>query len=149
MRHITRTATSALLVGGILTVLAGCGGGDDEPVADPVEQPAAAAIDYGLVSVDEAMELAARDGVTVIDVRTPQEFAEGHLDGALLIDLSSAGFADEVAALDPAGEYLVYCRSGNRSAQAVAIMQQLGFERLWDLDGGVIAIADAGYPLVR
>lgn len=159
-RSSTRTGASALVVAGILTVTAGCGGGDDAPDAAPAADAATddaatddatgpAAIDYGLVTVAEAVELAALDGVTVVDVRTPAEFAEGHLEGARLIDFNDASFADQVALLDPDGRYLVYCRSGNRSAQAVAVMQQLGIDRIWDMEGGVIAYAQEGYPLVR
>lgn len=65
---------------------------------------------------------------TVIDVRTPEEFAAGHVEGALLIDVSAPDFAERIAELDPEGEYLVYCRSGNRSAQAVATMRDTGLD---------------------
>jgi len=140
-----RPAPIVIAVGVTLSVLVGCGG-DDQPVAEPVAE-AAAQPDYGLVTPQEAAAIAA-SGVTVIDVRTPEEYAEGHIDGSLLIDLSSPSFLDEVGALDPAEEYLVYCRSDNRSGQAVAMMAELGFDRLWDLDGGVIAYAAAGFPLV-
>jgi rhodanese-related sulfurtransferase len=133
-----------------LFVLASCGG--DEATADPV--PAATASDtgarpaHGLVTAEQASVLATDPGVTVIDVRTPEEYAEGHLDGAVLVDFSAPTFADEIARLDPTQPYLVYCRSGNRSGQAVAAMQQLGFGSLWDMDGGVIAWTAAGFELV-
>jgi phage shock protein E len=65
---------------------------------------------------------------TVIDVRTPEEFAAGHVEGALLIDVSAPDFAARIAELDPEGRYLVYCRSGNRSAQAVAAMRDTGLD---------------------
>jgi rhodanese-related sulfurtransferase len=69
----------------------------------------------------------------VIDVRTPAEFSSGHLVGALNIDVQSSGFAAEITKLDPAGRYLVYCRSGNRSKVAIDIMRSLGFGDLTDL----------------
>jgi rhodanese-related sulfurtransferase len=131
--------------------LAACGGDDaDGTAAAPVTSVAdtAARPAFGLVTPEQAASLAADGAITVIDVRTPEEFAEGHLDGALLVDLSSPTFADEVAQLDPLQPYLVYCRSGNRSGQAVDAMQGLGFEQLWDMDGGVIAWTSAGLPLV-
>ena len=129
--------------------LAACGG-DDGTEATPVTSAAAAGVRpaFGLVTPEQAATLAADEDVTVIDVRTPEEFAEGHLDGAVLVDFGSPGFANEVAQLDPSLPYLVYCRSGNRSGQAVAAMQQVGFEQLWDMDGGVIAWTSAGLPLV-
>ena len=78
----------------------------------------------------------------VIDVRTPGEYASGHLEGAVNIDVNSGVFAEQVATLDPSGDYVVYCRSGNRSAQAVKAMEDLGFEQVRDA-GGVNAAADA------
>ena len=78
----------------------------------------------------------------VVDVRTPQEFAEGHLEGALNIDLGSGAFEQQLGALPADGSYVVYCRSGNRSAQAVEIMTKLGFGPGTDA-GGLQAAAQA------
>lgn len=69
----------------------------------------------------------------IIDVRTPEEFAAGHLDGALLIDIKDASFDLKIAALDPNADYIVYCRSGNRSAQAVTRMREAGIVNITDL----------------
>jgi phage shock protein E len=77
----------------------------------------------------------------LIDVRTPAEFATGHLDGAVNIDVQSADFDERIAQLDPAGDYVVYCRSGNRSAQAITRMEALGFSDLEN--GGSVASASA------
>lgn len=55
----------------------------------------------------------------------------------------------EKGALDPDDTYLLYCRSGNRSGQTAALMQQLGFENVYDMDGGVVAYGEQGLPLVR
>ncbi|MEY4293871.1 MAG: hypothetical protein RIR29_521 [Actinomycetota bacterium] len=63
----------------------------------------------------------------VIDVRTPDEFASGHLDGALNIDIQGSTFATEIGALDKSANYVIYCRSGNRAGQAVTYMQDNGF----------------------
>jgi rhodanese-related sulfurtransferase len=140
--------------------LAACGGSDDTPVAIaddppvPVAEETPTTVDaavqapsFGLVSPQQALELSGDADITVIDVRTPEEFAEGHIEGATMIDFYSDTFADEMAALDPDGTYLLYCRSGNRSGQATALMQQLGFDQVYDLDGGVIAYGGAGLPL--
>ena len=75
----------------------------------------------------------------IIDVRTPAEFAEGHLAGAVNIDVQDPSFLDQISQLDPAGNYFVYCRSGNRSGQAIQKMQQLGFESL--INGGSVSSA--------
>ncbi|NLI04081.1 MAG: rhodanese-like domain-containing protein [Actinomycetaceae bacterium] len=69
----------------------------------------------------------------VIDVRTAAEYDAGHLEGATLLDLNSGEFQAELPSLDPAGEYIVYCRSGNRSGQATKMMEDAGFENVTDL----------------
>lgn len=150
LRARRRSAVALAVVGSL--ALAACGGTADEPAAGeaptaPDEAPARPG--FGLISTADAAQLAVDPGVVVIDVRTPEEFAEGHIEGATLIDINSPTFGDEIDALDRDASYLVYCRSDNRSGQAVAIMQQLGFEQLWDMDGGVIAWSAEGRPLVR
>ncbi|MEY4554748.1 MAG: hypothetical protein RL197_1175 [Actinomycetota bacterium] len=89
-------------------------------------------------------------GVTaVIDVRTPAEFAEGHLEGALNIDVQGMDFASRIQELDVAGTYVIYCRSGNRSGAAIGQMKTLGFTNL--TNGGAVAEASAltGLPVVQ
>lgn len=93
-------------------------------------------------------ELAAADGVVLLDVRTPQEFAEGHLEGAVNLDVSGPDFASGLADLDPEATYAVYCRSGNRSQTALDLMAQAGITAAADLAGGIGAWADAGLPVV-
>jgi rhodanese-related sulfurtransferase len=88
-------------------------------------------------------------GLVVLDVRTPDEFAAGHLGGAVLVDFYDEDFPARVAALDRAPAYLVYCRSGARSAKTAELMAQLGFAEVSDLDGGILAWADAGLPVDR
>jgi phage shock protein E len=80
--------------------------------------------------------IALDEGTAMIDVRTADEFASGHLDGAINIDVQDASFDATVSALDPDGAYIVYCRSGNRSAQAIDRMTALGFTDLTN-GGGV------------
>lgn len=63
----------------------------------------------------------------VIDVRTAEEFATGHLDGALNFDIQGAEFDSQLSTLDKAANYVIYCRSGNRAGQAVSYMQENGF----------------------
>lgn len=84
----------------------------------------------------------------VIDVRTPAEFATGHLDGAINIDWEGPTFADEVSALDPNGTYLLYCRSGNRAGQAKAAMESLGFTNLTNLGSVEDASTATGIAIV-
>lgn len=93
-----------------------------------------------------SIEVAER--TTVIDVRTPAEYADGHLDGAVNIDVSAAGFATELAQLDPSADYVVYCQSGNRSSRAVAQMTQAGFTSVQDAGGLSSAPSATGLAVV-
>ncbi len=85
--------------------------------------------------------------LVVLDVRTPSEFAAGHIAGAIDIDLTAATWAGEAAKLDPKTPYFVYCHSGNRSAQAVAFLKQHGFNSIYELQGGIAAWQAAGLPV--
>lgn len=87
------------------------------------------------------------DQSAVIDVRTPQEFAEGHLAGAVNIDLQSPDFKQQIAALPRDRSYLVYCRSGNRSGVAVLQMKALGFADVTDGGGVQEASNLSGLPV--
>ncbi|TFG45858.1 MAG: rhodanese-like domain-containing protein [Dehalococcoidia bacterium] len=84
----------------------------------------------------------------ILDVRTPSEFAAGHIEGALIIDFNG-NFKAEIEKLDKAKRYLVYCRTSNRSGDAVYIMRDLGFQEVYDMDGGIVAWEAEGYPLVK
>ncbi len=126
-----------------LALLAATGCGDDD-VASP-ESPG-----VRVVSVQEAADIQTDppDRLVILDVRTADEFAEGHLEGATMIDFYLDDFADRLADLDRDVPYLVYCRSGNRSEQAVGIMRELGFADVADVDGGITSWVDAGLPTV-
>jgi rhodanese-related sulfurtransferase len=100
-------------------------------------------------SVSEFSSKVTEAGVITLDVRTPGEFNEGHIEGALLVDFESGNFENEIAALDKTKTYAVYCRSGSRSGQAVKIMSDAGFTNIYNLNGGVIDWANAGLPLVN
>lgn len=82
----------------------------------------------------DAARAAIEDGATVVDVRTPAEYDGGHLDGALNIDVQAPDFQERISELPRDETYVVYCRSGNRSAAAIRIMEGLGFTDL--VDGG-------------
>jgi rhodanese-related sulfurtransferase len=75
----------------------------------------------------------------LLDVRTPEEYAGGHLQDARNIDFNGADFARDIESLDRNAPYAVYCRSGNRSGKVVAEMRTLGFTNVIDLRGGVLA----------
>lgn len=88
------------------------------------------------------------DNTVVLDVRTPEEHAQGHLEGSVLLDLNGGDFQEALPTLDPEAEYVVYCRSGNRSGQAISLMEQAGFENLTNLGSLEEAAAATGLPTV-
>ena len=98
------------------------------------------------VSAAEAVELIEAGEHTIIDVRSPAEFDEAHIVGALNIDVNGADFSDRIAELDPEQPYLVYCRSGNRSAQAASQMEDIDIQEIADA-GGLADLASAGAPV--
>ena len=112
-----------------------------------------AAAMFGGCTGDESSEPVAEASVStldaiIIDVRTPEEFAAGHLVGALLIDIKDATFDARIAELDPEADYIVYCRSGNRSAQAVTRMRGIGIRNITDLGSLENASAETGIAIV-
>lgn len=84
----------------------------------------------------------------IIDVRTPAEYAGGHLDGALLIDVQSPDFASRIGELDRKGSYVVYCRSGARSGMAMQQMIDMGFADVSNAGGVEDASASLGIAIV-
>ncbi|MBN2392585.1 MAG: rhodanese-like domain-containing protein [Anaerolineae bacterium] len=106
------------------------------PVAATVDLPA----DVTPKTVEELRDTGA---ISIIDVREPDEFATGRIPGATLIPLGElAGRADEVPTDVPV---VMVCRSGNRSSQAVQILQKAGFTNIHNMTGGMIAWSEAGY----
>ncbi len=83
----------------------------------------------------------------LLDIRTPAEVEAGHISGAVNLDFYDPAFRDDLAALDRDKVYLIYCRTGNRSGQAYSIMKELGFERVYDMGGGITQWIAAGYPV--
>ncbi len=100
------------------------------------------------LNVSEFSQKITEPDVIILDVRTPEEFASGHIEGALNIDFNSGDFANEITRLNPSENYAIYCRSGSRSGQAASIMHKAGFHDVSNLNGGVIDWTNAGLPLV-
>ena len=84
----------------------------------------------------------------VIDVRTASEFAEGHVQGARNLDIQNGDFEAALADLDKDASYNVYCRSGNRSGAAVAMMRNAGFTNVVDLGPTENAAKTLALPIV-
>jgi len=101
------------------------------------------------VGVQEFADVIASPGVTIVDVRTAEEYAQGHIEGAVNIPVENSDFIDQVSQLDPNGTYAVYCRSGNRSQAAVAGMSDVGINGIFELESGTNGWSGEGQPLVQ
>ena len=91
------------------------------------------------VEVDQFKEYSKLEKKEIIDVRTPNEFDQGHIEGAKNIDYFSKSFKSELEKLDKSVPVYVYCRSGGRSAKAMQIMKEIGFVSVYNLQGGFLA----------
>jgi rhodanese-related sulfurtransferase len=85
----------------------------------------------------------------LVDVRTPEEFAQGHIAHASLVDFKAPDFSERIGQLPRDGKILIYCRSGHRSGMALSRMKELGFSDVHDVDGGINAWTAAGLPLEK
>lgn len=99
-----------------------------------------------LSPIEFSEKMKALPDAPVIDVRTPGEFAEGHLINALNFDWNGSSFDQQIAALDKSKPVLVYCRSGSRSAAAADHMRTAGFKEVYEMDGGFVNWRNANLP---
>lgn len=133
-----RVAATVLLVAGLsagtVTGLTGCSGSGGGNGAH--------------LSVSAFADETGKAGMVVLDVRTPSEFAAGHLPNAKNIDIEAGDFASKIAGLDKNASYAVYCRSGRRSGIALDEMKAAGFTQAVDLSGGIVAWTSEGHQLV-
>jgi rhodanese-related sulfurtransferase len=116
-------------------VLAGCSSSTSASV-ETVESVVAAEI------------ITTESSEVVLDIRTPEEFNEGIIEGAINIDFYANDFAVQLDTLDKDAHYVVYCRSGNRSGQASSIFEELGFTNVTEIDGGITDWSNEGLPVV-
>ena len=105
------------------------------------------------VGVDAAKELVAQDeSVVVLDVRTPEEYEAGHIQGALNINIRNENFSNMVSMLDRNKTYMVHCSANvdnGRTDKSLKIMNNLGFKKLLDMSGGIVAWTQGGNPVVQ
>lgn len=135
MRTLKTTATAAFLAG--LLLLGACGGST------------ATDTELATLPVGDIQEIVAAppDGLMVLDIRTPEEFAGGHLAGAINIDYYADDFETLLAELDLDVPYVMYCNSGNRSSNALPLMDSIGFSEVYELEGGIQAWYGASLPI--
>ena len=98
------------------------------------------------INTQEAEKIIATGSATPIDVRTDDEYNEGHIKGCLHIDIASPDFLSRIAALTKDQAYLIYCAAGGRSSRATQMMTQAGFTNATNLVGGFTGWRKAGLP---
>lgn len=89
------------------------------------------------------------DDIVLIDVRTPGEFSSGHIENSINIDYNADNFKDLVGELDPNQEVYVYCKVGGRSGRSAKILKEMGFTKIYDLDGGIMQWEKDGFKTVK
>jgi phage shock protein E len=132
MRRMTRTLVPIVLAA---VALASCS--SSGAVIETVDPGTAAEI------------IATEPSAVVLDIRTPDEFAQGTIEGAVNIDFYDTTFADQLDSLDKDAHYVVFCRSGNRSGQAMGTFADLGFTDVTEIDGGIVNWYQSGLPVTQ
>ena len=134
MKLITQLA-SILLMSFIMT---SCSNGQDKTTANTIAE------DVNVETFQSKME-----GAQLLDVRTPAEWNEGIIEGAIMADFYEDSFKSELEKLDKDVPVAVYCRSGGRSGSAMDIMKEMGFKEVYNLDGGIGAWNSENKPTVK
>lgn len=132
MKNTARTLIAGLTLGAV--VIAGCS--SSSAALETVSPDTAATI------------IAEKSSEIILDIRTPQEFSEGIIEGAINIDFYEPTFTANLDALDKDAHYVVYCRSDNRSGQAMRTFEDLGFTNVTEIDGGIVNWYNAGHDVV-
>jgi rhodanese-related sulfurtransferase len=101
------------------------------------------------VDIDTAEQLVKDEKVVVVDIRTPDEFAAGHIKGAKSVDFFSEDFEASLAKLDRSKPVLVHCKSGGRSTKALAIFKKLDFVKVYHMKDGFGAWLEGQKPVAK
>ncbi len=126
---------------------------ETKPAAPPAAEAAKTTVKHADAAaakklIDDAATK--KDGkLVVLDVRTPDEYKEGHIAGAVNVDFLGKDFADQLAKLDKEKTYVVHCRSGGRSTKSLETFQKLGFKSIVHLDNGFGSWQKAGLPVEK
>lgn len=102
-----------------------------------------------LITVEEMDSLLQMGKVQLVDVRTPQEYREGYIEGALNIDFRNENFEELILKVDKTKPVAVYCAKGGRSSKCSAFMKKAGFTKIYDLDGGITEWKYKGKDIVQ
>ena len=101
------------------------------------------------VTVNQFKSLITEQGGTILDVRTPEEWAEGTIANAQKMNYFDENFPAQIENLNKETPVFVYCKSGGRSSSAAQLLKEKGFSKIYNLDGGITAWIDAGNETVK
>lgn len=101
------------------------------------------------LSPNQFAEQIKSSNIEILDVRTPAEFADGHIENAINIDFYSESFDQQLSNLDKNKRYALYCRSGQRSGMATDQMKQMGFAQVFNLSGGILDWTATGLSITK
>jgi rhodanese-related sulfurtransferase len=96
-----------------------------------------ATTDVKLITAEEMRDILELEDVQLVDVRTPQEHEQEHIVNSQNIDFTSPTFEEDIAKLDKSKPVILYCKGGGRSAKCAKKLKEAGFEKVYDLDGGI------------
>ena len=140
-----KTGIHIMLLAFAMVVLVGCRGKQPEQKAETQT--------LNTIAAQEAQTIIQQRGgqpnFVILDVRTPQEFAQGHLAGAVNLNFHAPTFRAQLEKFQKQHAYLVYCRSGNRSGKTLDMMRELGFAEAYNITGGIGAWAQKGLPISK
>ena len=121
-------------------LIAGCKSASEPVLGNPTPEEIASGIQ--LLDVPTFTEGISRKRVQLVDVRTPEEYDAGHIEKAVNIDFLAEDFEDAIQKIDKDRPVFIYCRSGGRSGRASKLMKELGFKKVYDLEGGYLNWSD-------
>ena len=105
------------------------------------------------ISPDEAFMLIQENknnpDFVIIDIRTPEEYKTGHIENAININFYDPDFKQKLSSLEKDKTYIVYCRTGYRSGLAIPIFKELGFQKVYEIDGGIVEWVKSGYGVEK
>ncbi len=133
-----------IVVIGLVVGIGACSSGSPAPAASAAVAAAPEKVNTKIAPADYQSKFGAGSDHILIDVRTPEEFASGHIPGSVNIPVDSLG--QRLSEVPQDKPVVLYCRSGNRSGQAAQILDQAGYSQIYDL-GGIVTWQQQGYPV--
>ena len=125
----------------ILSLMSCGGSANADATTEQIVQQTQAIVHVNVAQFETLLE---KENGTILDVRTPEEWAEGIINGAQQMNYYDDDFATQIAALDKSKAVFVYCKAGGRSSSAAEVLKENGFTKIYNLDGGMDAWKEQG-----